>query len=200
MKGSRPDVIFVMLDTVRADFLSAYGGDMRLSTLDAIARKGVLYERAISPGTYTVPSHVSLFLGKRVKSIRAVTKDRLKEYDKNIDPFLRKAVYIGRKDVTLARHMGYLGYKTALFSNNPYVSAPTGLASGFEHISNVWLNSKIENNRPFVRATLGIVSSDIMRNRLIELACGMTRLMPEKNLDRLYMKLRVTLNKKFSSE
>ena len=62
----RPNVIFVMLDTMRADSLGVYGGRKRLKTLDSIASKGNVYLNAIAPGTYTLPSHTSIFTSKRV--------------------------------------------------------------------------------------------------------------------------------------
>ena len=72
----RPNIIFIVLDTLRADMLSAYGGRVRLSNIDRWAREGVFYEHAIAPGTYTVPTHVSLFLNKRVREIKRLQKIR----------------------------------------------------------------------------------------------------------------------------
>ncbi len=200
LKSGRPNVIFVMLDTLRADNTASYGGRRRLSTIDGIAGRGVVYRNAISPGTFTVPSHVSIFLGKRVKGIRELNKDPIKNADANTDPFLKKRSYLESKEITLAKQMSYLGYETALFSNSPFISVQTGLASGFMSTHNVWINDKLDSGTPLVKSSLRLVSSDMARKRLIELASAISRLIPEKRLDRLYMDLRTRLNKKFSEE
>ncbi len=196
----RPNVIVIMLDTLRADMLKTYGGKRMLPTIDGLAKKGAVYKNAIAPGTYTVPSHVSLFLGKRVKSIKRLQKDPIRHYDENVDPFLSRTRFIDKKEMTLARHMEYLGYKTALFSNNPFVSATTGMAEGFSSIENLWIDEKINKNRNSVKLTLGVVGNRRLRNNLIRLACGITRAIPESRLDPLYYRLRSKLNRHFSDE
>jgi arylsulfatase A-like enzyme len=58
----RPDLVLIVLDTTRADFLGAYGHDGNLTPrFDQFARDGVLYERCMSAAPWTVPSHASLF-------------------------------------------------------------------------------------------------------------------------------------------
>src|SRR5271157_5226502 len=119
-----------MLDTVRADYLKMYGGKLNLSTLEGFARNGVIYDKVIAPGTYTVPSHASLFLGKRVRQIKAVCRNPLKNYNSSIDPFVNRCKYIGDNEATLAAKMEALGYESSLFSNNPFISKTTGMANG----------------------------------------------------------------------
>jgi arylsulfatase A-like enzyme len=56
--------VLVTLDTVRADALSCYGARAHTTAaLDALAREGVLYERAYSPVPITLPAHASLLTG-----------------------------------------------------------------------------------------------------------------------------------------
>ncbi|MEW6364208.1 MAG: sulfatase [Acidobacteriota bacterium] len=61
----RPDVLLVSMDTVRADRMSLYGFPKRTTPrLDAwAARRAVIFERAIAPAPWTLPSHASLFTG-----------------------------------------------------------------------------------------------------------------------------------------
>jgi len=60
----RPNIVLITLDTARADHLSAYGYH-RLTTpnLDRLASQGVLFENAISPSSWTLPSHASILTG-----------------------------------------------------------------------------------------------------------------------------------------
>ncbi|HUU56913.1 MAG TPA: sulfatase-like hydrolase/transferase, partial [bacterium] len=63
-KGLGPDVIFISLDTVRADHLGCYGYDHDTTPhIDALAREAILFENAICVQPTTNPSHVSMFTG-----------------------------------------------------------------------------------------------------------------------------------------
>ncbi|MGA8185260.1 MAG: sulfatase, partial [Terriglobia bacterium] len=59
-----PNIVFIVLDTVRADHLSAYGYQRPTTpNLDRLARRGVLFENAIAPTSWTLASHASMFTG-----------------------------------------------------------------------------------------------------------------------------------------
>jgi len=59
-----PDVVFITLDTTRADRLGIYGyADARTETLDKLGRDGRVYARAYSAIPLTIPSHASIFTG-----------------------------------------------------------------------------------------------------------------------------------------
>ena len=203
MAAERPNVVFVMLDTARADYFRAYGGSVHLPSIDAMSARGTVFENAVAPATYTAPSHVSIFLGRRVGSVRRLMEDKMKNYDKNIDPFLVKSRLIQKGELTLARKLSYLGYGTSLFSNNPLVTEYTGVAEGFSFLSytnNIAIMSKHKMNRNVVRTPLRMVGNDMLRNRLIELATVISRAMPEKSLDSLYLRLRGKLNRAYAEE
>lgn len=60
----RPDIILVTVDTLRADALSCLGGPEGLTpNLDTLARRGVLFQNAISQGCFTAPAMASLATG-----------------------------------------------------------------------------------------------------------------------------------------
>ena len=54
-------VVLIVIDTLRADYLGAYGGEIHTPNMDGLARRGVLFERAYSHVPITVPSHSSMF-------------------------------------------------------------------------------------------------------------------------------------------
>ena len=193
-----------MLDTLRADYLRMYGGELYLNNIEKIAKNGTIYKNAIAPGTYTTTSHASMFLGKRVKSIKNLMKNKFVYHDEHTDPLLNKTQYVPGGSTTLARRMSYLGYKTALFSNNPLVTTYTGLAEGFSHIAytdNVFIEPSSRNrDKLHVKAVLSIVGNDLLRNRLIDLSYLVTRPIPGRKLDQIYVNLRTKLNKRFSEE
>ena len=58
------NILLVTLDTTRADRLGCYGYSAgETPNLDALAKRGVLFERAYAPAPMTLPSHASMFTG-----------------------------------------------------------------------------------------------------------------------------------------
>src|ERR1700687_5547589 len=58
-------IIVISIDTLRADHLPAYGyAKVRTPTIDALARDGVVFERAYSHAPQTLPAHVSILSGR----------------------------------------------------------------------------------------------------------------------------------------
>jgi arylsulfatase A-like enzyme/Flp pilus assembly protein TadD len=61
---TRPNVILITMDTLRADHLGCYGAKgVETPTLDSIAKDGVLFERAFSQVPLTWPSHAAILTG-----------------------------------------------------------------------------------------------------------------------------------------
>jgi arylsulfatase A-like enzyme/Flp pilus assembly protein TadD len=59
-----PNVLLVTLDTTRADRIGAYGyAAARTPQLDALARRGVLFEQAATTSPLTQPAHASILTG-----------------------------------------------------------------------------------------------------------------------------------------
>ena len=61
--GGQPNVLWVTIDTIRADHMSAYQSDVRTPAFDALARDGVLFEQAIAQIPVTGPSHTTMQTG-----------------------------------------------------------------------------------------------------------------------------------------
>ncbi len=114
----RPSFLLVVLDTVRADAVSALGSEPGVTpAFDALARAGLLYAHAYAEAPWTVPSHASLFSGLGVEHHGVGAARRV---------VLPEAVE------TLAERLAAEGYETVGLSENPLVSAPFGLSQGFE--------------------------------------------------------------------
>jgi arylsulfatase A-like enzyme len=146
----RPSVLLVVLDTVRADHLSLYGYPHRTSpTLDALGAEAMVYTQAIAPGTWTPPSHASLFTGlmpseHRVGHLREGIGGGIRALDPGV-PILAEA-------------MAASGYRTAAYvANYGFLDPVFGLARGFE-------DYKRENLRPADRLATR-VSGWIARDR-----------------------------------
>ena len=59
-----PNVLLITIDTLRADHLSAYGYPRPTSpNIDALAERGLVFERALSTSGSTLPAHLSIMTG-----------------------------------------------------------------------------------------------------------------------------------------
>lgn len=115
--GDRPDVVLVVLDSVRRDHVSCYGHGRRTTpALDRIAREGVRFTRASAASCWTLPSHASLFTGLYPSEHRA-----------DLDTGRLSA-----RHGTLAETLSSHGYDTACFSCNGFIADRTGLTRGFD--------------------------------------------------------------------
>ena len=123
-----PDVLLVVLDTVRADRLSAYGHDRPTSPrLDALARLGVLFEDVTAPAPWTWPSHASIFTGlpPAQHGAELASDGGVERFGLSVRPL--------RGDVTtLAERFRAAGYRTSALVVNDWLHPELGLLRGFE--------------------------------------------------------------------
>jgi len=64
-RDGAPNVLLLILDTVRASSLSMYGAERRTTPrLDAWAQSGAIFDWAFSTAPWTLPSHASMFTGR----------------------------------------------------------------------------------------------------------------------------------------
>ena len=113
-----PNVLLIVLDTVRADHLSINGYSRPTSpNLQRLAGRGIRFDEARAPAPWTLASHASFFTGRWPHELGV----------KWMTP-------IEGNFPTLAEYLGTQGYATAGFvSNAGYCSYDTGLNRGFTH-------------------------------------------------------------------
>jgi arylsulfatase A-like enzyme len=72
----RPNVILILVDTLRADHLGAYGYSKGVSPhIDAFARNATTYENTIAQAPLTIPSVLQIMTSKYVQAERIADKD-----------------------------------------------------------------------------------------------------------------------------
>ena len=128
-----PDVLLVVLDTVRADALSAYGNPRPTSPqVAAVADAGVRFADVTAEGSWTWPSHATLFTGLPPWEHGAhLAPPADGGVQVGPDPFHARAL---RTDVpTLAEQFSAAGYRTVSVSGNRLIGEDFGLTRGFEH-------------------------------------------------------------------
>lgn len=120
--GRPPNVLLVVLDTARADAVSAYGAAPGTTpVLDRLAAEGVVYTRARSTSAWTVPAHGSLFTGLYPSRHGAHHEHPL----------------LGFEQATLAELLAPT-HATAGFSENPHIGFGKGFTQGFDHFEETW--------------------------------------------------------------
>jgi len=119
----RPNVLLIVMDTARADHLSCYGYPEKTTPgLDRLASQGTLFEQVISAGSWTLPSHATIFTGLYLHDHKTTAENW------NLAP----------EFTTLAEVLLAAGYDTAGFSCNPWLGKGTGLTQGFRTFLDLW--------------------------------------------------------------
>ncbi len=113
-----PNVLLIVLDTVRADHLSLYGyGRATSKTLERLAKQGIRFDQARAAAPWTLASHATMFTGRWPHELGV----------KWMHP-------LSGNFLTLAEYLGSRGYATAGFVGNTfYCSYDSGLDRGFGH-------------------------------------------------------------------
>ena len=112
-----PNILLISIDSLRRDHVSAYGYHRPTTPrIDALAREGVLFDMAVAPTSWTLPSHVTMLtaLPARLHAVRE-TNQRF-----------------SRDVLTLAEVLSDSGYATAGFIAGSFLSSTHGFAQGFD--------------------------------------------------------------------
>jgi len=151
-RAGAPNVLLIILDTVRAANLSLYGYERPTTPrLERFARRGVVFERAIAPAPWTLPSHASMFTGRWPHELSTGWLTPLDD-----------------RFPTLAEAFRDAGYLTAGFTANfHYTAAETGLSRGFIRyedlpvgIGQIFRNAALTNTIASLRRLRPLIGTD----------------------------------------
>jgi arylsulfatase A-like enzyme/thioredoxin-like negative regulator of GroEL len=116
--GSKPNVIFITIDTVRADHLHCYGDNqIQTPNIDALAATAARFTQAYSAVPITLPSHTTIFTGEYPMATG------MHDFSDNKLP---------KSAVTLAEVLHKNGYSTAAFIGSAVLDSRFGLNQGFD--------------------------------------------------------------------
>jgi arylsulfatase A-like enzyme len=110
----RPNVVVLVLDTLRADHIGAYGGRALTPNIDRLARRGLRFTRFFNEAMPTIPARRSIMTGRRVFPFR-----RWHPY-----PGLYRApgwAPIADAESTFTGVMRRRGYWTSYVTDNPFI-------------------------------------------------------------------------------
>jgi len=127
----RPNVLLIVLDTVRADHMSCYGYTRNTTpNVDAFAEKAHIFRNVLSPSPWTLPTHASFFTGLPSSGHLCT----------NAHAFLNDSFE------TLPEQLKAAGYQTVGLSSNSTITKERGFAQGFEIFENP--GDHIDHRRP----------------------------------------------------
>jgi len=112
----KPNLILIVLDTLRADHLSCYGDKAHTPNLDRLAAQGTLFQNAYSHIPVTGPSHASMFTG-----LLPVSHGVRKNTD-----------ILSKSFQTVAEDLKNSGYSTYAVVSLGVLKARFGFAQGFD--------------------------------------------------------------------
>lgn len=112
-----PNIVVIVVDTLRADHLPAYGYARNTSPeIDRLAQQSVVFDNAIASSSWTLPSHATFLTGRY-------------EFEHGAE----RETYDGRFPV-LGNALQQRGYRTAAISaNTAYFGRREGFGAGFMH-------------------------------------------------------------------
>ena len=114
---SEPNVIILLMDTLRADHLGCYGYHRNTSPLlDSLAQKGVVFGKCYAPSDYTQASTAALFTGRYPFSHGYINSNYVLE----------------EANLTMAEIFRERGYATAAFVANGLAGKKYRMDQGFE--------------------------------------------------------------------
>jgi len=113
----RPNIILISIDCLRADHLGCHGYSRPTSAaIDALAADGVLFENAVAPAPWTLPSHITLLTSLYSRTHQATGGGRR----------------VAPGTPTLASLLKAAGYRTHAVVSGPYLQRRYGYAEGFD--------------------------------------------------------------------
>jgi hypothetical protein len=159
--GNRLNILLVTIDTLRADHLGVYGYRRATSpSIDALARRGVVFDQAYTYWPKTRGSFVALLTGRlAAQSGYGKTHPLLIDFNPTLASVLQEA-----------------GYDTVGVVDNPNVAASLGYAKGFARYRETWeeqaLASEMDRTRAITADAVAYLRAATPERRS---CCGSTR-------------------------
>jgi arylsulfatase A-like enzyme/Tfp pilus assembly protein PilF len=135
--STRPNVLLITIDTVRADHVGCYGAPkVKTPAIDALARDGILFERALTQVPLTLPSHVAILTGTY-------------PFHNGVQDFSGQPLANNFRSV--AQAFADHGYSTAAVISSFVLDRSWGLARGFSHYDDAFAGNQ------FLETGVGLV-------------------------------------------
>ncbi len=159
-KSDGPNILFIGVDTLRADYLPLFNPEAKAKTpaLEAFAKDAVLFEKAFSQASWTKPSFATMFTGLYPESHTATTKTAM----------------LPDEVETFAELLQAGGYYTQGFSNNPNTDTLFNFDQGFVNYTDLKPNhlfgAELSSSKLFMYNTLRLAKEQFSQRIGMKLA------------------------------
>ncbi len=121
---NKPNIIFIVLDTLRADKVLQFNERKRLTpTIESLLSNSIYFENCITNSPWTLPSHISMFTGLYYSEVKNISSN----YN-----------FVSHKIPLITEILKNHGYSTVCFTENPFINKVFGLGRGFDKIFDYW--------------------------------------------------------------
>ena len=122
----RPNIVIFLIDTLRVDRLGVYGYERRPTSprIDELARESVVFDQAIAPSPWTLPTVVSLVTSTHPCEHRTLDDRQM----------------LSKRLIPLAERLHGLRYTTLGLYGNPYAGPSFALERGYDVLDKSWNN------------------------------------------------------------
>jgi arylsulfatase A-like enzyme len=118
--SGQKNVVFLVLDSLRTDRVSAYNGDVDFTEhIGALADSAIVFENAVTQAPWTLPSHASMFTG---------------EYPWEHGTTHARSYFTGGE--TFVSAFAAAGYATAAITPNVWITPHKGMTDDFDYVEN----------------------------------------------------------------
>lgn len=125
-----PNLIFIVLDTLREDRVLSIKQNMNLTPfIQELTKNSIIFKNCISNYTWTLPSHISMFTGLFSTQNALISKN---------------FGVVSNRTPILAETLKDLGYNTMYYSENAFISKRHGLNRGFEVGIDNWKSNLVK--------------------------------------------------------
>jgi arylsulfatase len=169
---AKPNIIFIVADALRADYLEPYGGSARHPALQKMASEGALFERCYAMAPWTPPSMSALFNA---------------EYPPSLDPSRTQEDWqndawryrIDKDRQTLPERLSDAGYATGALMGNPAVHGMRGMHRGYQQTVHTQHLAFVRSPRfallPFSHDAIKAIFPNAITDRLNDSTAALTR-------------------------
>ncbi len=124
-EGGQPNLVFMVADTLRADYCSAYGGQVPTPNLERLAASGTRFERSYSLAPWTLPSMTGLLSSQYPRSLtpgsgHPVWSLQMNRYEVDLT------------EPTLPMRLEAAGYATGAVTANAFLPSIPGMMEGIQ--------------------------------------------------------------------
>jgi arylsulfatase A-like enzyme len=125
-RQERPNILLIVVDTLRRDHLQLYGYNRRTSdNLDALAAEGWTFDNHLASASQTVPSTLTLMLSQ-TPAEHGIFHEEEGHFARNRPQFSDNFLF-------LAEALSGADYSTAALVANPFLQRENGFSQGFEY-------------------------------------------------------------------